>query len=366
MKIRILEKNVESVSVVFLPVNQFDPSVPASDDLRIVLPGVVRLPYRHHEGYIIFLDLPPGDYPVSIESVRYKYYGELAINPLTQDPLNAIVELPVEPSADYPFPNDATLLRGIVQDSYGNPIQGARVEIDTGGQFAISDAQGRVVLYFDQTADSADYFFNVTGDNWFPETVSAPVLKNQTTSFTVQLISRTDPNLATIDGSVVSAYGDPITQALVEVVEYNEVTRTDIFGICSLFLQLPSSPETVNVRISQIGYKTETFPLMLTTGETTGFTKMLQTDSFPHRVELKVDVEDYSGPIAGSLVEVIEKDRAALTNTDGRVLMYFEMGSQYQKETVHIRASLEGYQERTREVELKAGSLRIDFFLQLI
>lgn len=61
---------------------------------------------------------------------------------------NPVVPIRLKPLPSYPFPNNATLVRGLIKDSGGNPVTKANVEVNSQDIKTESDKNGEFVLYF--------------------------------------------------------------------------------------------------------------------------------------------------------------------------------------------------------------------------
>lgn len=61
---------------------------------------------------------------------------------------NPVVTIRLKPLPSYPFPNNATLVRGLIKDSGGNPVTKANVEVNSQDIKTESDKNGEFVLYF--------------------------------------------------------------------------------------------------------------------------------------------------------------------------------------------------------------------------
>src|SRR5574337_81514 len=68
---------------------------------------------RNLSGYYLFNDLAAGNYTVSVESDVY-FAEEKVVNMPLPDPKNPVVEIVLKPRPAYPFPDNATLVRGLV------------------------------------------------------------------------------------------------------------------------------------------------------------------------------------------------------------------------------------------------------------
>lgn len=61
---------------------------------------------------------------------------------------NPVVTIRLKPLPSYPFPNNTTLVRGLINDSGGKPVTKANVEVNSQDLRTESDRNGEFVLYF--------------------------------------------------------------------------------------------------------------------------------------------------------------------------------------------------------------------------
>jgi hypothetical protein len=112
--------------------------------IKVMLNEVEREAFRNLSGYYCFLDVPHGNYMLSFES---EFYFPVAM-PIAipfPDPKNPVEEIVLEPHAGYPFPQNATLVRGVVSSSTGPVVEadvtvvGKSIETrtDDNGEFAL-------------------------------------------------------------------------------------------------------------------------------------------------------------------------------------------------------------------------------------
>jgi len=100
---------------------------------------------KNLSGYYLFTDLPHGTYEVSIESELY--FSEAAtVDILTLPPKTPVVDILVKPMPHYPFPSNATLVRGLVVKT--GPVVSADVSVTGKTIKTKTDEQGEFVLYF--------------------------------------------------------------------------------------------------------------------------------------------------------------------------------------------------------------------------
>lgn len=104
------------------------------------------------KGYYLFTDLADGNYTIGFNSDLY-FPKEISVNTSLLDPKSPVVEIVLIPRPAYPFPENATLLRGSVLSTYSfakGPLVSA--EIEEAGKIreeTMTDERGEFVLYFD-------------------------------------------------------------------------------------------------------------------------------------------------------------------------------------------------------------------------
>lgn len=103
---------------------------------------------KNLSGYYLFTDLIPGNYDVVITSDFY-FHEETQktredISSL--DPKEPVVEIVLKPKPAYPFPANATLVRGVVKNT--GPLVNAQVSVTGKPIETITDERGEFVLYF--------------------------------------------------------------------------------------------------------------------------------------------------------------------------------------------------------------------------
>jgi hypothetical protein len=129
------ENRVVSVSSVIHPVDTFAPTAGVLGPVHFALapikesvPAQNRRPIRHAGDLVVFTDLAPGEYAVTVSS-NYYFPSEIAI--LVSELIDfdkPLVVVEMLPAPWYPFAPYATLLRGSVTDAEtARPIAGATV-----------------------------------------------------------------------------------------------------------------------------------------------------------------------------------------------------------------------------------------------
>jgi hypothetical protein len=355
-----LETRATQISAVLEPKDTFQGNRSLSGMVSVRLPETIQEPTITPEGYYVFLDLPDGDYTLTVSAELYDYYGTSTFNTTTLDPINVAFPVDLQPNTSYPFPVDASLIRGSVRDQHGNPIAGVDVQAQGRSEFACSDVQGNFVLSFDVSAPEL-ITLDFSKSGYAGESESVTVNPAQTTETQADLTILSDPDTAVLVGSVVDANGDPVTQAHMEVVSYSKGDITDLAGQGVLALVLGSATESVDVRLTHEGYAETIVNVSATKGQTTNFNAVMNLNVQPTTATLEVQVDDNSAmaDLGDVLVEVIEKTRAKLTPAaNGTVRFYFDP-LPIDPEQVTIRMSKPGYVSKTRTRNIRAGEVKV-------
>ncbi|CAG0986311.1 MAG: hypothetical protein MPEBLZ_03317 [Candidatus Methanoperedens nitroreducens] len=117
--------------------------------------GYVEVMYREGNqkaiknlsGYYTFTDMAAGNNTVSVRSKMY-YSLELSVNPFLLDPKDPVLEILLKPLPSYPFPANATLVRGLLSNPDMNLTGNVNIKAIEPGIETISDNMGEFVLYF--------------------------------------------------------------------------------------------------------------------------------------------------------------------------------------------------------------------------
>ncbi len=100
---------------------------------------------KNPSGYYLFTDFAAGNYNLAVESDFY-FPEEKAVTTPHPDPKNPVVLIVIRPRPLYPFPKNATVVRGLV--SNGNPVVDAEVSVIGKTLKTKTDKKGEFVLYF--------------------------------------------------------------------------------------------------------------------------------------------------------------------------------------------------------------------------
>lgn len=325
--------------------------------VNVRLAGVNQEAFVHPDGYVLFLDLPDGDYSVIIESNDYYLTEPVTFNPATASPIDTAIPLVLGPRPAYPFADDATLLRGTILSQFGQPVAGVRAEVTNGpfeNQFAISDASGRLVFSFDLTQNSRAINLRLTRDSFQNKTVSTTILLGETVEFNSEIIGVTGANIAVVTGSVVDAGGFPISQAQVNLAPWGLSTISGPDGRFAVS-QSVSGNVGLTMDFSQDGYADLQLSATAIQGDLVDVYACLNLNLLPDTACLEVRVREGSQSLEGALVEVVEKNRSTLTAANGTARFYFnDLVSR--SEFVTLRVSKPGYQERVSTRRIRQGS----------
>lgn len=96
-------------------------------------------------GYHIFTDLAAGNYTVRTESDLY-FSEDVTVDTAALPPKNPVVEIALKPKPSYPFPDWATLVRGLVSNT--GSVADAEISVTGRPVKSKSDEKGEFVLYF--------------------------------------------------------------------------------------------------------------------------------------------------------------------------------------------------------------------------
>lgn len=96
-------------------------------------------------GYYTVNDLIAGIHAVHIDADRY-FPVDMHVDTGALDPKNPVVEVVLMPRSFYPFPANATLVRGIVANEV--PVPDALISVLGKTTVATTDEQGEFVLFF--------------------------------------------------------------------------------------------------------------------------------------------------------------------------------------------------------------------------
>jgi hypothetical protein len=114
--------------------------------VKVMLKDLKREAFKNLSGYYCFIDVPEGNYTMSIETDSYFPIGVLIKIPF-HDPKNPVKEITLKPNPGYPFPQNATLVRGVVV-SNTDPVVKANVKVIGKSIETMTDKNGEFLLFF--------------------------------------------------------------------------------------------------------------------------------------------------------------------------------------------------------------------------
>ena len=100
---------------------------------------------KNLSGYFCFNDLLSGLYIISVDSDYYFNVNKTVFLPLPE-PKNPVIEIILYPKPNYPFSDQATLVRGLVSD--GEPIVDAEINVVGKAIQSSTNKKGEFVLQF--------------------------------------------------------------------------------------------------------------------------------------------------------------------------------------------------------------------------
>lgn len=114
-------------------------------DIKVMIKQGDMQAIKNLSGYYLFTDLIAGNYDVVITSDFY-FPEETTVDISSLDPKEPVVEIVLKPKPAYPFPANATLVRGLVKNT--GPLINAQVKVIGKPIETITDERGEFVLYF--------------------------------------------------------------------------------------------------------------------------------------------------------------------------------------------------------------------------
>jgi hypothetical protein len=133
-----------NLTFAVLLVDEFTGNAPIGGVQAMLKGAGVKAP-RNLSGYYLFTDLAAGACTVRIEAEFY-FPAEATIDTTLLDPKKPVSRVVLKPIPGYPFPADATLLRGVVRNSA--PVADAAVTVTGKPISTVTDDRGEFVLYF--------------------------------------------------------------------------------------------------------------------------------------------------------------------------------------------------------------------------
>lgn len=155
-----------SLSVAVRVVDMFTGRAPRRR-LDVSIHGVEAVPARGRHGHYLFLnvDLPSNEITVSVRGGTW--YEDTTVTAALSDaddptppeinPRKSAVVIELTPSTQYPFPADATLVRGVVRDERegaDDPVNGATVSVVGTDRVGRTDETGEFAVVLEPASDN--------------------------------------------------------------------------------------------------------------------------------------------------------------------------------------------------------------------
>ncbi len=124
----VLERRTTKLSLAVFLMDDYSGGMPPCA-VNVSLKEIEEKPIKNPGSYYLFLNLPGDTYTVRVRSDHYFAEESGTINIAELDPADPVVSITLKPDPSYPFPSGATLIRGMVYDSEGKSVSGARVSV---------------------------------------------------------------------------------------------------------------------------------------------------------------------------------------------------------------------------------------------
>ena len=135
----------------------FTPHKPIIGEHHIYLFGQKENFIKNRSGFYCYLGLPNGKYTIVVQS-RFYCHKSINVDSGALDAKLPVVDIVLEPNPNYLFPNNTTLLRGVVRckGEKDSIITGAQVFVDREHKHFITDQQGRFIFYFNKKQEDEE------------------------------------------------------------------------------------------------------------------------------------------------------------------------------------------------------------------
>ena len=168
------DPKIASFSTLVKPVRSFDDLIVPDDQKNCLLEAVKRRieeDSRFMSGYHIFSGLPEGTYTLSVDSEFYFSEEKIVDTSSFVNSKEPVVEIVLKPKPLYPFPDRATLIRGLLSPLAPDPDLFAGITVkatskSTGRDIrGTPDEKGEFVLYFREIIPrKADIILEIKGE----------------------------------------------------------------------------------------------------------------------------------------------------------------------------------------------------------
>jgi len=232
-------------------------------------PNMVIQAVEHQDGMYSLTSqrLTPGTYRVAIETEFYRAVSPMDVSFPSGDPADPTLLVPtpvagvwsplaLEPLPHYPFPPEATLLRGELCWPDGSGIAGATLRVSSVSlNTATVGHDGRWVLYFPFSQSNA----TVTVDITYPasgltseQQATLPSLPNTVANVAIRRGESVALPQTRLRGRVLTSAGLPVKGAQIAVDGFAMITRSSQDGAYGFQFPLdqPDGSVTVRVRLS--------------------------------------------------------------------------------------------------------------------
>ncbi|MEX1030861.1 MAG: hypothetical protein WDZ91_12585 [Paenibacillaceae bacterium] len=118
-----IEKQTTRCSLAIRFIDAYTGKAPIPSGFQLVIDHVIQKPIIKPDGFIIYTNLPEGEYICRIKS---NYYLPLTVN-LFVDNKEPMISISLQPNASYPFGHKATYLRVAIKDKDGQLLNGASI-----------------------------------------------------------------------------------------------------------------------------------------------------------------------------------------------------------------------------------------------
>jgi hypothetical protein len=119
-------------------------------DVEVYIKDSRITPIKNLSNFYVYTQLPAGDFTIKVET-QYYIDDEIMLTPdgvAQLDPKDPVIDVKLVPLPSYPFPSNATLIRGMVLDKNNDAVPGAAVEIAGKEGETLTTHRGEFVLYF--------------------------------------------------------------------------------------------------------------------------------------------------------------------------------------------------------------------------
>ncbi|EFM11333.1 conserved hypothetical protein [Paenibacillus curdlanolyticus YK9] len=249
------ESFVSRVSAAIRPIDELAADRSPIGQVQITLEGITAKPLRNRSGWQVFMDLPSGNYVGRLVS---EHYLDAEISITVQSGADPVaLDVPLLPRSSYPFPSHATLLRGVVKDQAGVPVNDAVVE---GVRLEPADSYAAMLAAAGAMGGTRLFLSGLQGEAPAPDTVW--LLKNTNVERLEYVRFATPlPADSAAEGYPLAAplqYAHPAGTTVYPVKQAGTiVSRADSRGDVAIpIVRMPLSRTLVSLSVKREGYRT--------------------------------------------------------------------------------------------------------------